>query len=169
MPLSNRHEQPVPGRPTGDHTSSVPFHGDPAQAMEVAKGLFASNGFLVELPSPSRLVARGPSMTSTNQNPILGVTRAEIDIDLTSIRVAAELGGVRRMRNFLFLFPPGLALLLTAGFLVSGFSWKHALIPFLAVSPWLVLSPLMSRWVRRRTVRALDAVLHNMASMSGAG
>lgn len=43
---------------------------------------------------------------------------------------------------------------------LKGFSWAY-LFPVL---PWVVLSPLVVRWLEKRTRTALDVLVHNMVS-----
>lgn len=149
---------------------SLPFDGDPRQALQVATGVLASNSFALELRGQTALVANGPGLHGTRQNPILGVTRAEIRVEAGTIRIAAELGGVRSMRNFLFIFPPALAILLLGTLSAAGLPWHSVgLAVLLALAPWLVLAPALTGWVKRRTTHALDTLLHNMASVGGAG
>ena len=39
---------------------------------------------------------------------------------------------------------------------------------FSALSPWIVLIPVMVYWIRRRTLRALDTLLANAAAVADA-
>jgi hypothetical protein len=95
------------------------------------------------------------------------------------LELEAELGGVRRMARFLRIFPLALGLGLAAFFVVLfGFilppavrnargnpppMWLIACIPLLAVSPWPFVAPALIRMLTRRTVRALDTLLSNVA------
>ena len=69
------------------------------------------------------------------------------------------------MQWFLYLFPPALGGLLALTFaLIPHFPRQASLAPFLAVSPWLIISPLMGRWIRKRTIRAIDTLAHNLTT-----
>ncbi len=65
------------------------------------------------------------------------------------------------MRNFLYLFPPCRGVLIL-GFVLAGLPGQACWIVLAALSPWLVLSPLISRAVKHSTFEALDTLLQNM-------
>lgn len=148
-----------------DYTSSVPFKGSVSSAIEAARLHFMANGFRLDQPSETELIATGRGMYSTKQNPITGVSHARISVSPDSIEIVAELGGVKFMRKFLYIFPPALAgcLALIFAFIpdVPGYAPFMAILPVL---PWVILSPLMAGWIKNRTIRALDTLAHNMTS-----
>ena len=85
--------------------------------------------------------------------------------------------GVARMRRFVTLFPVGLVLGLGA---VLSVLFSVVLSPGMGVvavaavvggnaALWLVLGPLLARWIRARTCRGLDALLANMVAVAEAG
>ena len=120
----------------------------------------------------ARLEAEGPGMNSTRENPLTGASRVRIVHRNGQLQLGAELGGVRKMCRFVAFFPMGLGLALAAFFAVlfgmilrQGPSpWLPAVIPLFAVAPWPLIAPALSRHITRRTVRALDTLLSNMAS-----
>ena len=144
------------------YRQTVPYSGDGKKCLETARAVLANNNFKIEFLSASELLASGPGMYATKQNPLLGATRVRIVIGESAIELAAELGGVRRMRNFLLVFPPALALLLSGVFLLVSLPPPAVAISWLAVLPWAALSPLMIRMIRSRTEQALRTLLHNM-------
>ena len=80
------------------------------------------------------------------------------------------MGGVATMSRFVMLFP--IALVLCLGIVLSAVfavrfgpgMWIGGLATAVGVNTvvWLVLGPLMARSIRRRTCRALDALLANL-------
>jgi hypothetical protein len=148
-----------------NYTASVAFDGRGDDALELARTVLATNGFEVNARGLSQLSAKGPGMFSTMDNPLLGATAVTIRIAEGRIDLAAELGGVRRMRTFLYVFPPALGLVLIVLFLTLGMEWRPVLLTVaVAICPWIVLSPVLARWVSSRTLRAIDTLLHNMTA-----
>ena len=131
-------------------------------AVESARSVLANNNFRIESLGHTEIIASGPGMQGTKQNPLLGATRIRISMRSSALDLYAELGGVKNMKRFLYFFPPALALLLSLSFLVSSMPLFAVFIPWLAVSPWLIISPMMTRWITNRTIAALDNLLYNM-------
>ena len=149
------------------HEQTIPFSGDPARAIEAARLQLSAQGFRIDLPNPTKLVATGPGMHSNQEDPIRGMTQAEIWVDEGRIRLAGELGGVARMKRFLYIFPfalgVGLALVFgVVSWTVHSFPGYVAFIPVLPVLPWIVLSPWMVNLMQKRAILAIDTLLHNM-------
>ena len=148
-----------------DYKTSVPFTGSGTVAIEAARLQLSANGFKLDQPGKTQLIATGPGMRSTDQDPILGVSHAKISVNAGSIELQAELGGVKFMQRFIFLFPPALG-----GFLALTFFFMPEMpnfVPLLAfapILPWLVISPLMAKWIKTRTIKAVDTLVHNMAN-----
>lgn len=137
------------------------LNADPSQALETARATLLSHGFQITTDPRGILEAKGPGMNSSKQSALLGVSQLQISASESTVRVVADLGGLRPMRLLLYGLPIGLAVLFLVLFGFSfGFSWGYAL-PLL---PWVVLSPLMARWLEKRTRRALDVLVHNMVA-----
>lgn len=147
---------------TPTYETSAPLRGDRDAALTVARGALTALGFAIESESDSELRAEGPGMTHNKQPALLGVTTLRLRVSGSVVSARAALGGVGNMKLFLYLFPPGLGLMLFVGFAVSGMGM--AWIALLAVAPWLVLSPLLATMLERRTRRAVDTLVRNMAS-----
>lgn len=151
-----------------DYKATVPFTGSVRAAMDVARSQFITNGFRIESNSDRQIVATGPGMHNSRQNPIVGISRAAVTVSNNTIEIDAELGGVRFMRNFLYVFPPALGALLAIVFAcIPDFPREKAFLPFLVVLPWLVISPVMAKWLNKRTIMAVDTIAHNMATIGG--
>lgn len=151
------------------YEDSVDYAGDPGRAIGTAKTVLFANNFILEEESSRVLVFRGPGMNNTRQNPVSGATVIELRAEEGSLAMTAHLGGVRFMKRFLLIFPIGLAAGLAGVFAIvfpmtnPDFDWRLLGIPFLAVSPWAVLGPLMARWVKKRTQTALHGFLVNLS------
>jgi hypothetical protein len=150
-----------------EYKTSVPYKGPTHPPLETARSHFIANGFRIDRLSETELIAIGQGMYSTKQNPIAGASRTRITVSPDSIDIIAELGGVKSIQRFLYIFPPALAGCLALIFAcIPGFPANALLLAFLPVLPWMVLSPLMARWVRRRTIGALDNLAHNLTITS---
>lgn len=109
-------------------------------------------------------------MCATKQNPITGISHARITVLPDSIDIIAELGGVKFMQRFLYMFPLALGGCLALIFAcIPNFSRHALLMAFLPVVPWIAMSPLMARWVKKRAIRALETLAHNMTSTMNIG
>jgi hypothetical protein len=125
---------------------------------------------------------QGPGLNSTKQNPLLGATAIQLRCTNNTIKLDATLGGVATMERFLKWFPLGLGMALGTLFaFVGGIGFGRALgVPFgvpwaqglnwivvayalalLPISPWLFISPWLIGMIRKRTMEALNTLLHN--------
>lgn len=158
-----------------EYSKTVPFVGHTAKALDVARTNFMGQGFQIVASSNYELRVTGPGLDSTKENPLKGVSEASIIIRASAIKIKAMLGGTQKLNKFLRVFPLGMALffLLVIGviaLILPDFrQWWVFLIPVLALSPWLFLSPIMTRWIEKRTVQALDTLLNNMVVMGKDG
>jgi hypothetical protein len=158
-----------------EYSKTVPFTGHGARALDVARAVFVGQGFQVVTSSGYELRVTGPGIISTRENPLKGVSEASIIMRPDSIEIKAILGGVKRMKNFLYLFPLGMALFFLIVFGVLAWSLpglRHPWIflgPALALSPWVFLAPLMTRSIEKRTKHAVDTLLSNMTMLGTDG
>lgn len=152
-----------------DYTKTVPIKGDGRKALERARSVFIQQGFQVSPISTQRFEAKGEKLLRNNHNPFHGVSRAIFMVSGGILTVEAEFGGVRRLRNFLYIFPPALGLVLVVSFSLAGnFAGKPWYMPYLPlgpVAPWVVISPLMAWSFRRRVIETLDTLLENLHGM----
>jgi hypothetical protein len=166
------------------YSTTASFTGRADPVLSAAVTTLTNNGFAIVDRMNGRTTLAGPGLTSTRQNPILGASRIEIAVRGQTLHVDAELGGIVTMRRFLRWFPLLLGLGLGLLFAVLGavvwegkfdvglgLPWPPGLQWFVAtmalgilpVVPWLFISPLLIRMVRRRTERALDVLANNAA------
>jgi len=143
------------------HLYAVPFQGDRAAAFDVAKTALLALGFEIKQLSETELHAEGPGMHSNQQPDLLGVSSLQLQISQSNITATALLGAAAKMKAFIYLFPPGLAIILMASFALSGMdvSWVH----MLWVLPWFVLSPLMGKSFENKAIRAVERLVRGMA------
>jgi len=151
-----------------NYEQSIEFQGDPIRAFAATSNILMPNNFKLVEKTLAHVVYEGAGMFSSHQSPLVGATQIRIEAKGERLILSAYLGGIRFMAWFLFLFPFALALLLSGIFAVLELApfREMALIAFLSVSPWIVLSPLLILWLKRRTERALDTLLSNLAAIA---
>lgn len=144
-----------------EYRYSVPFTGNPENAMSVARTSLLSLGFELSVNSEEELYAIGPGMQSNREPALLGVSKIRLRVDPDSIKVVAVLGAVAKMKAFVYIFPPALILVLISIFLISGMdvSWFYAL----WVLPWFLISPLIGNMFERKTINAVNRLVRGMA------
>jgi hypothetical protein len=166
------------------YSTSAAVSATPAEVLKSALTTLTNNGFAITHRDGASATLTGPGLNSSRQNPILGASKVNLRIVDHRLHVDAELGGVDTMRRFLIWFPLlmgvglGLCFGVFGGSLVGrqfdvGFGvpwakgWQWLLVALaggmLPVAPWLVLSPMMIRWIRNRTHRALDTLANIVA------
>jgi hypothetical protein len=148
-----------------DYDRTVSLGGPAARAIDAATAAFNANGFRIRERGESSIEAEGPGINNSRENPILGASLVQLRVFGDSLSLRAELRAIGRLFRFLGLLIAALAVANTTWLLVvyrhrPGFALLLGLLPFV---PWVVLLPLMAAWFRRRTVRALDALLHNIS------
>jgi hypothetical protein len=150
------------------YENQVPFRGDLGRAFDLAIASLTSLGFRIVEKTATSVAFEGPGMVNTRQSPLTGASAIQLSAAGPDLRLEADLGGVAGMARFLYVFPFLLGAILLGVFALvfarMGAFWIAAVAVGGAISPWLVLSPLMARWVRVRTTRALDVLLENAAA-----
>ena len=143
---------------------STPLRGDAAAAFDVARTALLAQGFEILTDEDAELSAEGPGMRGTQQSPLAGVSKLQLHVASSTLSATATLGGAARMKMFLYLFPPALALFLMISFALAGMGvvWISAV----AVAPWVVISPLMASAIERRTTKAVDGLVRSMARVA---
>jgi hypothetical protein len=153
------------------YVTTVPFDGNTAKAFDLALSALTPLGFQAVTRDALSLELVGPGMNSTRQSALLGASRIQITRSGRELAIEAELGGVEWMGRFLVLFPIGLCLFLAVLFFVVFsllFNNRLWVIPVVAVTGgnallWLFLAPYLTRVIKARTCRGIDALLNNMA------
>lgn len=144
-----------------EYRYSVPLRGSAAAAFDIARTALLSQGFEILHDSADELSAEGPGMQSNRQPAIVGASRMCFRVASSTLSVTATLGGVARMKAFVYLFPPGLVLVLYGTFRLAGMAVPWQIL--LAAAPWIVVAPVMVAGMRRRTTRAVERLVRGMA------
>jgi hypothetical protein len=154
--------------------------------LQAALTTLTNNGFAIVNRDKNSVDLTGPGLNSTKQNPLLGASAIHLELQGQQLRLDAELGGVDSMQRFLMRFPFMLGLGLGLFFGVVGgvalgrqfgvgfgVPWAQGLtwmffaigIAILPVTPWVFLSPMMSKMIRTRTQNALTTLVINAVQM----
>jgi len=112
------------------------------------------NGFRITKKDDTSIEFTGRGISSTKENPIRGATKIDLIAKSGVLYLNASLGGVLFMSLFVCLFPPVLIL-----FLSSFNSSDHGVTNYLW--SWLLIGPIVSYWLRSRTVKSLNILLEN--------
>ena len=146
------------------YSYSALFRGDTKAAFDVARTALVAQGFEILAQSDKELRARGPGMSSTRDPPLAGASELTLHVDASRIEAQATLGGVARLKAFVYLFPPGLGLVLAVSFLLAGMpNWW---VGILCVAPWLFLSPWMGSMIERKSTKGVDSLVRSMVQVS---
>ena len=149
------------------HDYVVPFAGDAAKAIDVARNTLLSLGFEITAERDGELAAAGPGMRSNREPALLGASIIHLRITDGKIWVGAELGGTATMKRFIVLFPPGL----TASLLLFFQFMPGAQLPLshlLWLLAWFLIAPLLGWAMERGTINAVERLVRGMAQAGNA-
>lgn len=148
-----------------EHFISKPFDGDVHKALELASSVLTYSEFRMISKTASSMEFAGPGMLMYRRNPFSGVSKIAITHQNGELQIHSELGGLRQIRRFLILLPLGMGLFFATlfGFLFHQMGLAFTIsISIAPLAPWLVLSPILTRLFRSRTLKALSTLLDNM-------
>jgi hypothetical protein len=157
-----------------EYSTTVPFAGSGKRALAVAQTTLVSLNFRIVSSSETELRVSGRGINSTRENPLKTVTEATFLVRNAAIEIAAKLGGVEKLRRFLRIFPIALATFFLlvwttiAYFLPDFRHWWIFVIPLAPLSPWIFLTPIISRSFERRSRDAMDSLVGNMVLLGSA-
>jgi len=161
-----------------EYAASLPFHGNPDKALDLAVAALTALGFRLNARTPESAQLSGPGMNNSRQSPLVGASQLELRALPGTLSLAADLGGAQRMMRFIRIFPIalnaalGIIFLVVFGLLVGPrlplASWLTPVVgvTLLNGAVWVVLGPWMARLIHQRTCRGLETLL---ASMVAAG
>jgi hypothetical protein len=155
-----------------DYAVTRSHKGDPQRILSTIRDQLIQRNFRIERQFENGLAFHGPGMHSSRQDALLGMTHVEVHVTSNEVSLQADLGGVRFLKWFVTLFPPGLGLGLFVLFLFVLPNRGAAFAPLLATAPWLVLGPVMAWLFKKRTTSAIETMLDNaiiIEEMNGGG
>ncbi len=150
------------------YEKTVPFTAEPAAALEIAKTTLLPSGFQITETAPNSITLKGNIFfwSQMQNNPLLGASGVNIQIDNSTISLKAELGTITKVIIFLTVFIAGMAVLMTTIFALTLGKTEAGpnviLLSLLPLAPWPVLAPIILFFLKARTCKALDILLSNM-------
>jgi len=155
-----------------DYEKTIEFGEDVEKAFDVAKSTFLPHGFQIVSISDTDLEVAGPGTYWTKgQDPMVGISKAHISAVDGKLSIRAELGGVTKAVKYLVIFIVAMAVLFLAVFAIvfgqsQGQSMRKVLLISLGpLAPWVVIAPLMGRFLKSRTCRAIDVLMNNIVAL----
>lgn len=158
-----------------DYERTIPFSGDIKSVLEVARNAFIQHNFQIVHTSDSTLEMVGfGTIWARGQAPLVGISKVSIRGAAGNLSIEAEFGGIRKVVAYMALFILGLAVffLIVFGivFSLQGMPLSKIIVIALApLAPWPVLIPIIAKWLKSRTSRALDVLINNMAYLGRQG
>jgi hypothetical protein len=142
--------------------ATAPLQAGRDAVLERARIMLGTRGYAVTVQG-NRLLAQGPPMNVPSEPAVLGGGRIVADVAGGTLRLASDLSGLHRLRAFVVFAPPVLAVVLGAVMTAAGTqgALRPALINALL---WMFIGPGLALWLRKRTERALTALLQTLAS-----
>jgi hypothetical protein len=136
-----------------------------AASMRIVDSLTAQ-GFRIVTQNRDLVEMSGPGMSSSRQNPLVGASQVTIRSLGRELAIEADFAAVGRLVRTLgvVIFSMAIVFLVLFGFVIpSEHPVLRYILPVLPLAPWLFLLPWMNRLFKRRTARALDALLENVS------
>ena len=140
---------------------TAPLQAGADAVLERARIMLGTRGYAVTVQG-GRLLAQGPPMNTPSEPAVLGGGRLVLDVQDDTLRLASDLSGLDWLRGFVLFAPPVLAVALGGAMTAAGThgALKPALINAIL---WMFIGPALAVWLRRRTERALAALLQTLA------
>ncbi|MHC4362844.1 MAG: hypothetical protein ACYSTZ_08460, partial [Planctomycetota bacterium] len=148
----------------------MPF-ADAAKALEGITGVFVQSSFQIVEKSETTVELTGPGMISSRQDPLVGISKIRISRTSGSLSVEAQFDSIRRLIKYIavFIVCMGVFFVILFGILFTSQGQPMGIIVLISLAPfapWPVLLPLIMRWLKSRTSRALDVLLSNTAYLA---
>ncbi|MHC4060609.1 MAG: hypothetical protein ACYSUC_04855 [Planctomycetota bacterium] len=153
-----------------DYQETMPV-ADAAKALEAVTSIFVQNSFQIVEKSETTVELTGPGMISSRQDPLVGISRIHISQSSGSLSVEAQFDSIRKLIKYIAVFIVGMGVLFVIlfGILFTRQGQPLSIIVLISLAPfapWPVLLPLIMRWLKSRTARALDVLLSNVAYLA---
>ena len=149
-----------------EYQRSKHVSGDAIAASKRAVDILAGQGFRIAVPQSDAVELSGPGMHSSRQNPLVGASKVVVRSHRREIVIEADFGAVRLLVRTLGVCILGMAVFFYVlfGFVICPDNvYVRFVVPALPFAPWPVLLPWMGWVFRRRTARAFDVLLQNVA------
>jgi hypothetical protein len=157
-----------------DYEGRVDFRGDPARALEFGRNVLVEKGlYVLPLCGNQMHFENAASYRTTNQDPLLMVSKGVVTTTGSALTIQAELGKLRSLlkvlASFMLAFVTPASAIMGILFVVKlhkpmGFFWFWLLFPAAMLA---VLVPYIYAVQKRRGASALRGFLESMAAAAG--
>jgi hypothetical protein len=154
-----------------EHITSSSFKGSPEKVFGLITTVFTSNGYNLASRDAQTLRFESEARAGLSRIPMLGASTVMFSIEGERLTMRADMGGVRKMGTLIILLPVALAAILLAifGILFGELGPRFiAIVSLGPVLPWVLLAPLLIRWLKNRSAEALDRLLESIVKAGGA-
>lgn len=142
------------------YSKTVPFHGDPAKALEMAANWATHNNFKIVNRTHESIETVNSIGLYYKHQPAQGLGKLKVRVRGGLISIEGDFTDLRRLGLGTIIFLFGLGLFLMVIFMRTG-DKQSPLLAFLPLAPWPIILPLMFWHMKRRIVRTLDNLLNN--------
>lgn len=148
-----------------EYRNTITITGETQSVLKTAMQMLMAQGFSVLKREEQYLELQGLNAHSSNQNALLGASKVTISATGQRIVVSAELKGYDNLIKILSIMMVVMAIGfgLMAYFLPNEDSSYNPLYAVLPLLPWVFLMPFLAKIFKKRTVKALDILVANLA------
>jgi hypothetical protein len=149
-----------------DYQRTMPV-ADSEKAVDAAANVLIQHSFRITEKSETAVELTGPGMISSRQDPLVGISKIRISQSSGSLSVEAQFDSIRKLIKYLaaFIVVMGVFFLVLFAILFTRQGQPVGIVVLISLAPlapWPVLLPLIMRWLKSRTARALDVLLSNI-------
>jgi hypothetical protein len=121
-----------------DYSKTMPFP-EPKQVIPTVTKAFADRGFQISDITETTAELKGPGMINSQQDPIVGISKARISSRGEMLTVEAEFGAIRKLLAYMSVFIVAMALffLVLFGFIFTKQGQSPGTIALISLAPLL--------------------------------
>jgi hypothetical protein len=147
-----------------EYEKTISVKGDVQKAYDLIVSVIKQNGFNIKKKGDSKADFKRTGFGASTKKPIRCMSSGYVKTNGNQIKLKADLGIVRFLRLFIGIFPFALGIFLMTLFSVIFRDSQPVMAVVYALSPWVILSPLMIILIPKKIVRKLDRIMETIAS-----
>jgi len=152
-----------------EYTISRPFEGDAERAFDLITAVFTTNNFRMVSRDARSLEFDDVGASGSKGRQLLGASRVSFSLERGSLTMHARMDGIRKISTALIVLPAGMGLLflLLFGIMFGEMGPRFiAMISLGPVLPWVLVSPVLIRWLKKRSREALEGLIDSIVMNS---
>ena len=145
-----------------NYTFSHDFSGNFSDFKETAKQYFLSKSFIRNKSTETDSLiefSNSRKLNSTKEDPIYGLSEITFNSLEGKVEISYSLNNTKFLVNFTRYFPLSLTSFLMFIFFMSGQLDGRLSFILMSIAPWLVISPLMGKYIIKRSKSAVEELL----------